>query len=67
VQVLGAGNTENLLDRVGDFPEHWTQDDGRHGARGSAPAPCRSNHERDLSTADEMRPDHLVDRSSPAE
>ena len=32
VQVLGAGNTESLLDRVGDFKEHWTQDDGWHGA-----------------------------------
>jgi hypothetical protein len=27
VQVLGAGNTENLLDDVGDFPKNQTQDD----------------------------------------
>jgi hypothetical protein len=36
MQVLGAGNTKDLLDDVGNFPEHWTQDDGRHRVRGSA-------------------------------
>jgi hypothetical protein len=29
-KVGGAGNTEDPLDDVGNFPEHWTQDDGRH-------------------------------------
>jgi hypothetical protein len=43
-KVGGAGNTEDLLDDVGNFPEHWTQDDGRHGARGSAPRSTGSNH-----------------------
>jgi hypothetical protein len=33
VQVAGRGNTEDLLDDVGNFPEGWTtQDNGRHGA-----------------------------------
>jgi hypothetical protein len=50
VQVLSAGNTENLLDHVGNFPEHWTQDDGRHGTRGNAPQSARSNHDKPLST-----------------
>ena len=30
MQVAGRGNMENLLDDVGNFPEHWTQGNGRH-------------------------------------
>ena len=48
IQVLGAGNAEDLLDDVGNFPEHWTRDDGWHGARGSAPWSARSNHDSGL-------------------
>ena len=49
-KVGGAGNTEDLLDDVGNSPEHWTQDDGRHGTRGNAPQSARSNHDKPLST-----------------
>jgi hypothetical protein len=31
VQVLDAGIAVDLLDDVGDFPEHRTRNDGRHG------------------------------------
>jgi hypothetical protein len=52
LQVLDEGNTENLLDDVGNFPENrTTHDDGRHGARGNAPVQARSNHDRGLSAA----------------
>jgi len=46
MQILGAGNAEDLLDDVGNFPEHWTEDDRRHAVGGNAGIPARSNHER---------------------
>jgi len=43
VQVLNEGNEIDLLDDVGNFPEHLTEDDGRHGRRGTPRSPPQSN------------------------
>jgi hypothetical protein len=51
IKVLGRGiakvgrrgNTKDLLDDVGDFPQDCTEDDRRHAARGNAAIAAQSN------------------------
>src|SRR5215471_11353171 len=48
VRSSTKGNAKKLLDNVSNFPEHWTRDDGRHGAYGNAPRPAGSIHDSGL-------------------
>jgi hypothetical protein len=58
-QVFGEGNAKELLDDVGDFSKYWPQNDGQHGARGSAPRLAGSNHS--------LPPRHSTKGQRPAE